>query len=218
MSLLMSEPTPQPSQPVKRKRGRPPKANKPEDAFPTFTMQLQSSPLSGSPNAERTSSQVVRIGEPDSFTPVMKVMPSPHRKKRRKSSHFSSPLDPPRFPSIEELSTPIVKPGIASSGSNKLHSRGLDKLSIMVNNVTNVAAHLNTPPDSVLRPGFSLSSGDLSESLKEKSCLPEAQVRRHKHSSGSPHLFEKDTGYHMHNSTPISEPISESAWGSDSTY
>lgn len=78
---------------VKRKRGRPPKHKKPGDAFPTLTLQFSTD----SP-AELNSSMAVRMGEPDSYTPLMKVQPLPaKRRKRPKAAPLLTPLlDPPR--------------------------------------------------------------------------------------------------------------------------
>ncbi|KAF8001812.1 hypothetical protein HF325_004313 [Metschnikowia pulcherrima] len=159
----MSEPIVQPN-PVKRKRGRPPKANKPEDAFPTFTMQLKSSPFSGGPNAELTSSQVVRIGEPDSFTPMMKVLPSPHRKKRSKSSSFSLPLDPSRFPKHSESQEHVSKSYVTSTADRRLPSRVLDDLSAIMDTSPRQPQQ-KVSIKSLLGPGIILLPGKVKDSF-----------------------------------------------------
>lgn len=87
--------------PVKRKRGRPPK-KQPLDIYMSFTSQFQAMSGSSSPSAENNSNLMVKLGEPNSFTPVMKVSPSKLLGKRRRTSI-----------------------GIqASSSSSKLHSPG----------------------------------------------------------------------------------------------
>lgn len=167
MSVRLSDPGPSAQNPpVKRKRGRPPKANKPEDAFPTFTMQLESSPLTRSPNAELTSSQVVKIGEPNSFMPMMKVLPSPHRKKRRKSSNFSLPLQPPQIAKISELLTPASRAYVAES---PLHSRVLDNLSTIMKEQPHDLSIPSPAGDGSLRPGIVLVGPNL---------LPERAARQ----------------------------------------
>lgn len=79
MSTSYSDP------PVKRKRGRPPK-KQPLDVYMSFTSQFQALSSSSSPSAESNSNLMIKLGEPNSFTPVMKVSPSkPIGKRRRKS-------------------------------------------------------------------------------------------------------------------------------------
>lgn len=93
--------------PVKRKRGRPPKANKLGDAFPTLTLQFETSPSSGSPTAELNSSMTVKMGEPDTFTPLMKVLPTYHLARRKRSRRCSNDLPTRRERPETEIPTPL---------------------------------------------------------------------------------------------------------------
>lgn len=100
---------------VKRKRGRPPKPNKLGEAFPTLTLQFQSP---GSPTAELNSSMTVRMGEPDTFTPLMKVLPTTHlgrRKRRRRGSES---------PQSHGIPTPMS----VSRRSHQLDAGAMDKM------------------------------------------------------------------------------------------
>ncbi|OBA23637.1 hypothetical protein METBIDRAFT_9885 [Metschnikowia bicuspidata var. bicuspidata NRRL YB-4993] len=162
MSVLMSEPANQPDPPVRRKRGRPPKAEKPQDAFSTFTMQLESSPLAGGPNAELTSSQVLKGGEPDSYTPVMKVFPSPHCRKRRRSGNFSLPLDAPHILRIDELLAEESRSYTTSQGRNSLHTQVLEGLSNFVNDLSQSSSLQSISNDSALEPVIVLQHDSLS--------------------------------------------------------
>lgn len=99
--------------PVKRKRGRPPK-KQPLDVYMSFTSQFQALSPSSSPSAESNSNLMVKLGEPNSFTPVMKVAPSkPVGKRCRKSmgvSGSSSSVGKLRSPgSLSGSCSPSIK-------------------------------------------------------------------------------------------------------------
>lgn len=89
--------------PVKRKRGRPPK-KQPVDIYMSFTSLFQTLTNSTSPSAESNSNLMIKLGEPNSFTPMMKVSPSviPTKLKRRRTNSFGllpTRLQSPNMPS-----------------------------------------------------------------------------------------------------------------------
>lgn len=147
----MSDPA---EQPMKRKRGRPPKQNKPADAFPTFTLQFQTSPESGSPSAELNSSMMVKMGEPDSFTPLMRVSPSIPKKRRRKYSSSSLASDP--LPSNYRHTAFHEPRGSFLATPARTGSRAQANMSMITNDNDPYAplAQLDTPPNSALKPSF----------------------------------------------------------------
>lgn len=133
--------------PVKRKRGRPPKAGSLNDKITsTMNININTLPLHGSPTAELNSNQIVKRGIPDCFTPVMKVSPSARIKKRsRKRSEAllllpaenspSKKLKPTRHLSQPDLgmATPLLA---AINGANftpysQINSRTLDNISLI---------------------------------------------------------------------------------------
>lgn len=91
--------------PVKRKRGRPPK-KQPVDVYMSFTSLFQALTSSTSPSAESNSNLMVKLGEPNSFTPMMKVTPSvvPKKPKRRRTNSFGILLSRLRSPSMASYS------------------------------------------------------------------------------------------------------------------
>ena len=93
--------------PVKEKRGQPPKANKLESAFPTLTLQFETSPSSGSPTAELNSSMTVKMGEPTRLLPLMKVLPTYHLARRKRSRRCSNDLPTRRERPETEIPTPL---------------------------------------------------------------------------------------------------------------
>lgn len=119
----MTMSTQNPGEPVKRKRGRPPKHAKPA-SFPTMTLQFDTSPHASPP--ELNSNRMVQIGEPDAFTPLMKV--SPMRRKRRASD----------LPRVMLTPKSVHTPGRLSSA--------IDTMS----ELTQLAVY-NTPPESLAR-------------------------------------------------------------------
>lgn len=158
MLASMPESSPiRPQEPIKRRRGRPPKNNKLPDAFPTLTLQFQTSPDSGSPTAESNSNMMVKMGEPDAFTPLMKVSPSnPSRKRRRRSNHHSDIDDLPSKRSVvsqsNELSEdPLLTPmslSLATAPSLYVNAKTVDSLSQIVKGSKLLGANysLATPP------------------------------------------------------------------------
>lgn len=97
------------SPPMKRKRGRPPKADSLTNRITsTMNISVNTSPLSNSPTAESNSNQITRRNNPDFYTSILKVSPTsktPSQKKKRRStssqrqnstddfSNLSSPTD-----------------------------------------------------------------------------------------------------------------------------
>lgn len=137
--LAMSE------QPVKRKRGRPPKHTKAPDAFPTLTLQFET-PDGASP-AELNSNMMVKMGEPDAFTPLMKVLPTV-RRKRRKSSLASVSTD--ASPSKDVL-TPVSALLYTTQGL-AVSVRTLDNMHMLTRETPSRTAYGPTP----LGAGFEL--------------------------------------------------------------
>ncbi|KAK6457216.1 uncharacterized protein RJT20DRAFT_37913 [Scheffersomyces xylosifermentans] len=79
------------SPPMKKKRGRPPKASSLTNKITTtLNINVNTSPLSSSPTAESNSNQIVKRGAPDFFTPLMRVSPTSRTKRKRKNSSSSS--------------------------------------------------------------------------------------------------------------------------------
>lgn len=157
-----------PNEPLKRKRGRPPKNNKMAEAFPTLTLQFHTSPDAGSPTAESNSNMTVKMGEPDTFTPLMKVSPrqTSSRKKRQRSSVVSmssagddSPLKKAGSSKETNLLTPMSVSSYTSLSSFQINPKALDNISFITN--TDVLPPLlrgfplATPPHSTVRPHFS---------------------------------------------------------------
>lgn len=132
-----------PQEPIKRRRGRPPKHNKLPEAFPTLTLQFQTSPELGSPTAESNSNMMVKMGEPDAFTPLMKVSPSnpSSRKRRRKSNYHSDIDDSPSKRSVasqstdlaseEPLLTPMSLSSVNGGPSLYVNAKTLENLSLI---------------------------------------------------------------------------------------
>lgn len=134
-------------QPIKRKRGRPPKHDKPAEAYPTFTVQFQATPEHAHPNAELNSSRMVQIGEPDAYTPVMRVSPTVHKRRRRST--------PTARRSVAAASTPTLSPALLA-----VTPRVLARVLAHMEMLTMDSPHqLSTPPDSAMRPSFGLFSG-----------------------------------------------------------
>lgn len=153
-SAVMPEYMGDTAEPVKRKRGRPPKANKLGDAFPTLTLQFQTSPTSGSPTAELNSSMTVKMGEPDTFTPLMKVLPTTHlakRKRRRRSSNES----PTRAKSDRGIPTPMSSVSSNRRLSYQLDTKAMDKMFSLTNQDMSLEMDTRVPyttPPSWLQP------------------------------------------------------------------
>lgn len=96
--------------PVKKKRGRPPKASSLTNKITTtMNISVNTSPLSNSPTAESNSNQMMKQGAPDFFTPLMRVSPSNPRTKKRRKTTAASPLSelrPQKQRSSSALATP----------------------------------------------------------------------------------------------------------------
>lgn len=142
-----------PEKPIepKRKRGRPPKNNKLADAFPTLTLQFHTLLDASSPSAESNSNMMVKMGEPDTFTPLMKVSPLLQRRKRRKSSVvLTSSNESPKKLSGSALLTPM---SVSShTGRNiHVHTKALENLSYITG--TDLGG-FPTPPHSTAKPSF----------------------------------------------------------------
>lgn len=174
-----------PQEPIKRRRGRPPKNNKLPEAFPTLTLQFQTSPESGSPTAESNSNMMVKMGEPDTFTPLMKVSPSnpSSRKRRRKSNYHSDIDDSPSKRSVlsqntdlgseEPLLTPMSLSSVNGGPSLYVNAKTLENLSFITKGDSKHESastySLATPPkhNAFDRNGSSLAK--LTESTIESS-------------------------------------------------
>lgn len=148
MSLVM--PGDQPEQP-KRKRGRPPKHTKVADAFPTLTLQFHTLDAA-SPTAELNSNMMVKMGEPDAFTPLMKVSPTVHRRKRRKLSQSLSEASPSKRP---RDGPDLLTPALLVSHLNHhlpVASRAVENMLF----ITESRPAYSTPPRSTVRETFSM--------------------------------------------------------------
>lgn len=113
--MSMSDP------PVKRKRGRPPK-KQPLDVYTAFTSQFQAQSSPSNPSAETNSNLMIKLGEPNTYAPVMKVSPSKShlRLRRRRFSCMGAINDTalpskvlsPKFDSFSLPSLPIADYGL----------------------------------------------------------------------------------------------------------
>lgn len=82
--------------PVKRKRGRPPKAlSLTNKITTTLNIEVNTSPLKlRIPQAETNSNNLLKRGAPDFFTPLMRVLPSLRKRKRKSStSSITTPIE-----------------------------------------------------------------------------------------------------------------------------
>lgn len=81
-----------PETPVKRKRGRPPKAGSLSNQITTtMNINVNTSSFNNSPTAENNSNMMVKRGVPDISKPFMKVSPTPRSRKRsRREGSLSS--------------------------------------------------------------------------------------------------------------------------------
>lgn len=146
------------SEPVKRKRGRPPK--KLAQQFPTMTLQFSTSTDATSPTAELNSNLMVKLGEPDSFTPLMKVSPTVHKKRRRKSS--VSTVDTDDLPGKRrgkelEMLTPMSTSSITSSYSRSgfvVDAAAMENMSMITGSGNFPHQPYNTPPHLLIKPTF----------------------------------------------------------------
>ncbi|GBL49958.1 hypothetical protein CAJCM15448_22320 [Candidozyma auris] len=177
-----------PQEPIKRRRGRPPKNNKSPEAFPTLTLQFQTSPDSGSPTAESNSNMMVKMGEPDAFTPLMKVSPSiPSSRKRRRKSNYHSDIEesPSKRSSLsqnadmgpeEPLLTPMSLSSVNSGTNSYLNAKTLDNIAQVTRSDSQVSPTpkytLATPPkiNPVLRNGSSSakSTANVPQKIEEE--------------------------------------------------
>lgn len=166
MSLLRHEPG---DPPVKRKRGRPAKLKKDEGNYPSFTMQFRAFPESISPSAELDSNMIMQMGEPDAFTPLMKVSPTLSRKKARKATGVATPVSDSPF--WDDLANPQkLKPCMGITPGT------MNKLSLITSSDIPPPPYLTSPPNSALKPSLSMSP-DLKElrySERNKSRAPKS--------------------------------------------
>lgn len=133
--------------PIRRKRGRPPKAGSLSDKITsTMNININTLPLHSSPTAELNSNQIVKRGIPDCFTPVMKVSPNSRLKKhsrKRSEALLLLPADSsptkrqkqPRHQSQPDLgmATPLLSAINAASLTpySQVNSRTLDNISLI---------------------------------------------------------------------------------------
>ena len=132
---------------VKRKRGRPPKADSLSNKIThTVNINVNTSSSHSSPTAEFNSNMMVRRGAPDIMTPLMKVSPSRPRKRRRGSlASDGSPLS--HAMGANYVKTPM------SLTQLPYHLRAYENLAMLVqeNGVYgSTAAVAYTPPPSAL--------------------------------------------------------------------
>lgn len=132
---------------VKRKRGRPPKADSLSNKIThTVNINVNTSSSLSSPTAEFNSNMMVRRGAPDIMTPLMKVSPSRPRKRRRGSlASDGSPLS--HTMGADHVKTPV------SLAQLPYHLRAYDNLATLVqeNGVYGSATAMAfTPPPSAL--------------------------------------------------------------------
>lgn len=137
----------------KRKRGRPPKPNNFSNKITkTININVNTSPLSNSPDAENNSNQMVKRGIPDIFTPTMRVSPSNgFIKKRRKKLLISS---------VDSIS-PVKRKNSGLSNQNSptndyINLKALDNIAQITNN--SIKNPYNSPPPSTKQP--SRKTGD----------------------------------------------------------
>lgn len=147
------------SEPVKRKRGRPPK--KLPQQFPMMTLQFSTSADATSPTAELNSNLMVKLGEPDSFTPLMKVSPTIHKKRRRKSSVSTVDTDDlpgKRRGKESEMLTPMSTSSITSSYSRSgfvVDAAAMENISMITGSGSFPHQPYNTPPHLLINSTFS---------------------------------------------------------------
>lgn len=160
----LSSTLPTNSEPVKRKRGRPPK--KLTQQFPTMTLQFTTSTDATSPTAELNSNLMVKLGEPDSFTPLMKVSPTIHHKRRRRKSSVSTVetdnLPGKRRGKESEMLTPISTSSVTSSYSRSVYvvnATAMENMSMITGSGNAPLPPYNTPPHLLIRSAFSNVGG-----------------------------------------------------------
>lgn len=137
--------------PVKRKRGRPPKNNKAE-AFPTYTLQFQSPGEFSLPLAESNLNQMVRIGEPDAYTPFMKVSPSTQAKRRRKSSSTAPPrLNLAPLAGASALPTPVNHTQPTTTRPAHVLAKTMENMAM----ITGIG--MRTPPEGAARTSAAMA-------------------------------------------------------------
>lgn len=171
-------------EPVKRKRGRPPKHNKLQESFPTLTLQFHTSPDSYSPTAELNLNLMVKMGEPDTFTPLMKVSPTVHRKKRRKSSALSVLDDSPTKRRENDMLTPLLTTLHLSRQSFQVNAAAIENMSY----ITGLALKMHglayhTPPHLLVKLTF-LAGGFEKVEKKERGDRAERAIRDRSKSAG----------------------------------
>lgn len=160
----LSSTLPTNSEPVKRKRGRPPK--KLTQHFPTMTLQFTTSTDATSPTAELNSNLMVKLGEPDSFTPLMKVSPTIHHKRRRRKSSVSTvetdDLPGKRRGKESEMLTPMSTSSVTSSYSRSgyvVNATAMENMSMITGSGNAPLPPYNTPPHLLIRSTFSNVGG-----------------------------------------------------------
>lgn len=160
--------------PMKKKRGRPPNpASLTSKISTTMNISVNTSPLDTSPSAESYSQQILKRGAPDFVKPVMRVSPSPHYKKQRKSSNGGTPtlkrkLSSTAAPTPSESfdMTPKSVNGFSYS-PYQINSKTIDNISMITQsngvNATpqymdlqqnNTRTFYNTPPSSSVKGHF----------------------------------------------------------------
>ncbi|RLV90439.1 hypothetical protein JA1_004583 [Spathaspora sp. JA1] len=160
---------------LKKKRGRPPKPDSLTNRITTtLNIDVHTSPLTSSPNAESNSNSIVKQGAPDFFTPLMRVSPSARSSTRRKrknstsSSLAGSPALAKKSKSVGDIGHTLITPSssvLASTTQSSppfpaINSKVMENISMITQN--GGVAYYTTPPSSSINsdfPSYLTSSG-----------------------------------------------------------
>lgn len=117
---------------VKKKRGRPPKADSLSNKITTtLNINVNMSPMCNSPTAENNSNLIVKRGAPDVFTPLMRVSPNSRRKRSKSSMSIDSTTQ--KKPKHDLMVTPLSAAinGSTSTPYPLINSQTLDNISMI---------------------------------------------------------------------------------------
>lgn len=143
------------SPPMKRKRGRPPKADSLSTRITTtMNINVNTSPLNSSPTAESNSNLITRRKNPDYYTSILKVSPnklssplkssSPLKKRSKSKTGLISPSnDSPtkKHKLNDQLVTPYSSTNHNTPFNHHINSKTLDNISYITHSDI-----YNTPP------------------------------------------------------------------------
>ena len=120
---FQASPSVEATPPMKKKRGRPPKATSLSTKITTtVNINVNTSPLRASPMAETSSNQVMMRGAPDIFTPLMRVSPSSRTKRKRKNSTSSSLGSSPVVTKTLKLSVSLNSLKLTSNNNSSMNN------------------------------------------------------------------------------------------------